>query len=133
LLDAVKIALLSSRKSSSQLAMYSACRSSNAGSIISFRVGVEDAPYLVREFHERFGEIDLLQLPNYRIYLKLMIDGAPSKPFSASTLAPATEVDKGIRPSTDRSPGGEPAALRYAHTLAIRPRSMTSGGARRRG
>src|SRR5450631_2138495 len=26
----------------------------NAGSIISFRVGVEDAPYLVREFHERF-------------------------------------------------------------------------------
>jgi type IV secretory pathway TraG/TraD family ATPase VirD4 len=47
----------------------------NAGSIISFRVGVEDAPYLVREFNQRFGEIDLLQLPNYRIYLKLMIDG----------------------------------------------------------
>src|ERR1700730_12741660 len=62
----------------------------NAGSIISFRVGVEDAPYLVREFHERFGEIDLLQLPNYRIYLKLMIDGTPSKPFSASTIGPAT-------------------------------------------
>src|SRR5437667_1852914 len=61
----------------------------NAGSIISFRVGVEDAPYLVREFHERFGEIDLLQLPNYRIYLKLMIDGTPSAPFSATTLAPS--------------------------------------------
>ena len=60
----------------------------NAGSIISFRVGVEDAPYLVREFHERFAEIDLLQLPNYRIYLKLMIDGTPSTPFSASTFAP---------------------------------------------
>jgi len=60
----------------------------NTGSVISFRVGVEDAPYLVREFHERFEEIDLLQLPNYRIYLKLMIDGMPSKPFSAVTLAP---------------------------------------------
>src|SRR6266496_3553852 len=60
----------------------------NAGSIISFRVGAEDAPYLVREFHERFGEIDLLQLPNYRIYLKLMIDGTPSTPFSAVTLGP---------------------------------------------
>jgi hypothetical protein len=36
----------------------------NAGSIISFRVGVEDTPYLVREFHERFTEADLLQLPN---------------------------------------------------------------------
>src|SRR6266542_1762416 len=61
----------------------------NTGSIISFRVGAEDAPYLVREFHERFEEIDLLQLPNYRIYLKLMIDGTPSKPFSAVTLGPA--------------------------------------------
>lgn len=62
----------------------------NAGSIISFRVGVEDAPYLVREFHNRFSEIDLLQLPNYRIYLKLMIDGTPSAPFSALTLGPAS-------------------------------------------
>src|SRR6266567_7262092 len=61
----------------------------NTGSIISFRVGAEDAPYLVREFHERFGEIDVLQLPNYRIYLKLMIDGTPSTPFSAVTLAPS--------------------------------------------
>ena len=60
----------------------------NAGSIISFRVGVEDVPYLVREFQEKFKEIDLLQLPNYRIYLKLMIDGTPSKPFSAATFAP---------------------------------------------
>jgi hypothetical protein len=57
----------------------------NTGSIISFRVGAEDTPYLVREFHERFAEIDLLQLPNYRVYLKLMIDGTPSKPFSATT------------------------------------------------
>jgi type IV secretory pathway TraG/TraD family ATPase VirD4 len=61
----------------------------NAGSIITFRVGVEDAPYLVREFQPKFEELDLLQLPNYRIYLKLMIDGTPSKPFSATTLAPA--------------------------------------------
>lgn len=62
----------------------------NTGSIISFRVGVEDAPYLVREFHNRFSEIDLLQLPNHRIYLKLMIDGTPSAPFSAITLGPAS-------------------------------------------
>jgi hypothetical protein len=62
----------------------------NTGSIIPFWVGVEDAPYLVREFHERFAEIDLLQLPNYRIYLKLMIDGTPSMPFSAVTLESET-------------------------------------------
>jgi len=58
----------------------------NAGTIISFRVGAEDSPYLAREFHEVFEEIDLLQLPNHRIYLKLMIDGTPSMPFSAVTL-----------------------------------------------
>lgn len=62
----------------------------NVGTIISFRVGVEDAPYLVREFQSRFSEIDLLQLPNYRIYLKLMIDGTPSLPFSAATLDPGS-------------------------------------------
>lgn len=60
----------------------------NAGTIISFRVGSEDATYLAREFQERFDEIDLLQLPNYHIYLKLMIDGMPSTPFSAKTIAP---------------------------------------------
>jgi hypothetical protein len=60
----------------------------NAGSIISFRVGVEDAPYLVREFQPKFDELDLLQLSNYSIYLKLMIDGTPSAPFSAVTLEP---------------------------------------------
>jgi hypothetical protein len=60
----------------------------NAGTIISFRVGAEDAPYLVGEFVGQFDEIDLVQLPNYRIYLKLMIDGSPSRPFSALTLLP---------------------------------------------
>jgi type IV secretory pathway TraG/TraD family ATPase VirD4 len=60
----------------------------NAGSIISFRVGAEDAPYFEREFVERFEQIDLMQLANHHIYLKLMIDGMPSKPFSAVTLAP---------------------------------------------
>jgi type IV secretory pathway TraG/TraD family ATPase VirD4 len=58
----------------------------NAGTIMSFRIGAEDAPYLAREFQSRFEEIDLLQLENYHLYLKLMIDGMPSRPFSAITL-----------------------------------------------
>ncbi len=44
----------------------------------TIRVGVEDAAYLVREFQPKFQELDLLQLPNYRIYLNLMINGTPS-------------------------------------------------------
>jgi type IV secretory pathway TraG/TraD family ATPase VirD4 len=59
----------------------------NTGTIISFRVGAEDAPYMEREFLGRFEQLDLLQLPNYRIYLKLMIDGMPSQAFSAGAIS----------------------------------------------
>jgi len=57
----------------------------NAGTIISFRVGPEDATVLAREFQPKFSAEDLLSLPNQHIYLKLMIDGTPSRPFSAQT------------------------------------------------
>jgi hypothetical protein len=57
----------------------------NAGTIISFRVGPEDATLLAGEFQPTFDTIDLLRLPNRSIYLKLMIDGTPSPPFSADT------------------------------------------------
>jgi type IV secretory pathway TraG/TraD family ATPase VirD4 len=60
----------------------------NVGTTISFRVGAEDAPYVAAEFVGRFEQIDLMQLGNHHIYLKLMIDGMPSKPFSAATLPP---------------------------------------------
>ena len=60
----------------------------NAGTIISFRLGAEDAPYLGREFEGRFDAIDLIRLENHHVYLKLMIDGMPSKPFSAVTESP---------------------------------------------
>ena len=60
----------------------------NAGTVISFRLGAEDAAYLSREFGQVISERDLLSLGNHNIYIKLMIDGMPSKPFSAETLAP---------------------------------------------
>jgi DNA helicase HerA-like ATPase len=60
----------------------------NVGTIISFRVGIEDAKLLAGEFYPTFDETDLVNLPNHQIYLKLLIDGAPSKPFSAVTLPP---------------------------------------------
>ena len=60
----------------------------NAGTILAFRVGPEDATLLADAFQPQFGVLDLLSLPNRSIYLKLMIDGAPSAPFSATILAP---------------------------------------------
>jgi type IV secretory pathway TraG/TraD family ATPase VirD4 len=60
----------------------------NAGTLISFRLGVEDAALIGKEFEPLFKPIDLMNLPNHDIYLKLMIDGMPSRPFSATTLHP---------------------------------------------
>jgi len=60
----------------------------NVGTIISFRVGIDDAEHLAKQFYPIFKENDLINLPNYHIYLKLMIDGATSQPFSAITLPP---------------------------------------------
>ena len=60
----------------------------NVGTIVSFRVGATDALKLVTEFAPRFTEEDLVNLPKYNIYLKLMIDGVASEPFSATTLPP---------------------------------------------
>ncbi len=59
----------------------------NAGTIISFRVGPEDAQFMALEMFPVFDMEDFLNLPNRHIYLKLMIDGAPSRPFSALTIS----------------------------------------------
>lgn len=60
----------------------------NVGTLITFRMGPEDARILAREFEPVFSYGDLMNLPNHNIYLKLMIDGAPSQAFSAKTLLP---------------------------------------------
>jgi hypothetical protein len=59
----------------------------NVGTVISFRVGVTDAEILAKEFYPKFSIQDLISLPNYEVFLKLMIDGMISQPFSAKTLA----------------------------------------------
>jgi len=58
------------------------------GTLISFRIGAEDAKYLSQEFYPVFSQDDLVNLPAYNICLKLMIDGQTSPPFSAETLLP---------------------------------------------
>jgi hypothetical protein len=58
----------------------------NVGTVISFRLGLADAELLAKEFFPTFTATDLVSLPNYGIYLKLMVDGRVSLPFSAETL-----------------------------------------------
>lgn len=60
----------------------------NVGTIIIFRIGAVDAEFLAMEFAPEFKITDFTNLANYHIYLKMMIDGKISRPFSAVTLSP---------------------------------------------
>ena len=60
----------------------------NVGTMIMFRVGAADAEYLENEFTPELTIEDMVNLPNYCVYLKLLCDGVSSRPFSATTLPP---------------------------------------------
>ncbi len=66
----------------------------NVGTLIVFRVGAADAEWLVPEFTPIFTEEDIVNLPKYEMYLKLMIDGIASEPFSARGLPPLPTKEK---------------------------------------
>ncbi|MDE2188597.1 MAG: type IV secretion system DNA-binding domain-containing protein, partial [Patescibacteria group bacterium] len=85
----------------------------NVGTMIVFRVGAYDAEVLEKEFFPTFTAEDIVNLGVYQIYLKLMIDGVSSQPFSATTLLPIA-----LPPV---SPSDEVKALsrqQFAHTRA---------------
>lgn len=66
----------------------------NVGTMIIFRVGAADAEFLEKEFEPEFAIQDLVNTPNYHVYLKLMVDGVTSRPFSAITV-PVTIPSEG--------------------------------------
>ncbi|MCA9370706.1 MAG: type IV secretion system DNA-binding domain-containing protein [Candidatus Peregrinibacteria bacterium] len=60
----------------------------NVGSLVSFQVGSDDAETLSLQFEELATPNDILSLPKYHAYARLMVDGMASKPFSVGTLPP---------------------------------------------
>src|SRR3989344_3439994 len=78
----------------------------NVGTLVTFRVGSTDAEILAKEFAPTFVETDLVNLTKFQIYLKLMIDGVASQPFSANTLSPIAisthSTEKVIKVSRER-------------------------------
>ena len=60
----------------------------NVGTMIVFRVGATDAESLEKEFAPQFTMEDLVNLGQFQMYLKLMIDGLTSAPFSARSIGP---------------------------------------------
>ncbi len=88
----------------------------NVGSMIIFRIGAEDAKVLEKEFAPEFIPEDFIGLPNYEIYLKLMIDGITSRPFSANTLPPI-RINDGLEDSTE-------AAIKRSREIYCRPQNV---------
>jgi hypothetical protein len=59
----------------------------NVGTLISFRIGAADAEFLVKEFDPLKSD-DMTNIDKYNFYIKMLIDGAPTRPFNAHSLAP---------------------------------------------
>ncbi|HMO78957.1 MAG TPA: type IV secretion system DNA-binding domain-containing protein [Candidatus Paceibacterota bacterium] len=60
----------------------------NVGTLITFRVGSFDAEVLEKEFAPTFTAQDIVNLGAFQLYLRLMINGIGSQPFSASSMPP---------------------------------------------
>lgn len=58
----------------------------NIGTVVVFRIGAGDAKDLAKEFHPSVDENDLINLPRYAGYIKLLIDGQSSRVFSMNTI-----------------------------------------------
>ncbi|MFH1790280.1 MAG: type IV secretion system DNA-binding domain-containing protein [bacterium] len=60
----------------------------NAGTLVTFRIGPEDADVLAKEYAPVFSAYDLINVEKYTAYVKLLIDNTASKPFNMHTYPP---------------------------------------------
>lgn len=58
----------------------------NVGTIMSFKIGAEDAEYMAKEFAPVLSEQDVIGVPNFHCYCKLNINNVQSRPFSLATI-----------------------------------------------
>jgi len=86
----------------------------NVGSLLCFQVGARDAEILVEQFGSDLLPQDLMRLPRYQAYVRLLVNGMPSRPFSMRTLPPDLREDQ-HRSETIR---------RYSRQRYARPRAQ---------
>ncbi len=85
----------------------------NVGTLISFRVGAEDAEMLEKEFAPEFMATDIVNLGFRQMYLKLMIDGVASHAFSAMTMDTPPKLVASTRDEV----------IEYSRTMYTHPRA----------
>lgn len=71
----------------------------NVGTMITFKIGTEDAEFLVKEFSPVFNAYDLINIDKGTAYIKLLVDNSPSRPFSMKTIWPLVGIKReGVSP-----------------------------------
>ncbi len=85
----------------------------NAGTMVSFRVGAEDAEVLEKEFAPVFDQNDIINVEKYTANTKLLIDNTASRPFNMATIMPP-EGDKNMAASLK-----ELSRLKYGRDRAV--------------
>lgn len=65
----------------------------NVGTIVSYRIGVDDAEYMAQQLAPVFTEYDLVNLDRYTAYVRLLVNGAPARPFSLKIPPPPSGGD----------------------------------------
>ncbi len=98
----------------------------NVGSLLVFQVGTRDAEVLAEQLGGDVTPQDLMALPRYRAYARLLIDGMPSRPFSMETMPSPRAADGGradVVRRTSRHRYSRPAAaveeeIRYSFASA---------------
>jgi hypothetical protein len=60
----------------------------NVGTMVSFKIGADDAQFLVKEFSPVFNEYDLINIDKGTAYIKLLVDNSATRPFSLKTIWP---------------------------------------------
>ncbi len=67
----------------------------NVGSLLSFRVGAQDAEVLIKQFEPHLAAEDLINIDNFNMYAKLLVGGQTTDPFNIRTLpAPLPDPDR---------------------------------------
>lgn len=66
----------------------------NVGTMLSFKVGADDAEYLAKEYAPLLSQQDILSIANYSAYIKLNINNTTSRPFSLKTIWDPQGTDK---------------------------------------
>ena len=66
----------------------------NVGTMLSFKIGAEDAEYMAKEYAPELSEQDIISIANYKAYCKLNINNTTSRPFSLETIWDPVENEK---------------------------------------